>query len=247
MTEQKIGRHKVVIFDSIEELPIKRFHLFNKSIIIDSGIGSSVEEIVVHIVRVKRFIEVNDKESANTELDNLILSFKFAFENIDVTSKAFCYLIHSIDGKIYTDFSDVGIDELQSKIHKWSRSLIVNLIESVKKKMESELNLFFQGRFDTTSKEKEYYGALKSRTLLMIDSLINRKSHKERINGIDNQLLKLSKPTKFMGSSGFEVRYTKNFEKSCLMVGKYYQTDIEKVSTLRYFQALEILEKNEKR
>ena len=40
MKTTKIGERAVVLYDSIDELPILRFHAYNKMLLIDAGVGS---------------------------------------------------------------------------------------------------------------------------------------------------------------------------------------------------------------
>ena len=49
MKREVINNHIVILYDSIDELPIIRFHKYNKYMLIDSGIGSDLNDINVHI------------------------------------------------------------------------------------------------------------------------------------------------------------------------------------------------------
>ena len=51
MKREVINNHIVILYDSIDELPIIRFHKYNKYMLIDSGIGSDLNDINVHIDR----------------------------------------------------------------------------------------------------------------------------------------------------------------------------------------------------
>ena len=42
MVKAKIGKHEVEIYDTIEELPMVRFHKYQKLLLIDAGIGSDI-------------------------------------------------------------------------------------------------------------------------------------------------------------------------------------------------------------
>ena len=49
MKDIKIGKHKLKIYDSIEELPIVRHHKFNKLMLIDAHIGSELSDFDNHL------------------------------------------------------------------------------------------------------------------------------------------------------------------------------------------------------
>ena len=40
MRTTQIGKYKVEIYDAIEDLPMQRFHKYNKMLLVDAGIGS---------------------------------------------------------------------------------------------------------------------------------------------------------------------------------------------------------------
>ncbi|MGF2526095.1 hypothetical protein ACQUW0_27690, partial [Ralstonia pseudosolanacearum] len=42
MVTVKIGKHTVEMYDTIEELPIVRFHKYQKLLLIDAGIGADI-------------------------------------------------------------------------------------------------------------------------------------------------------------------------------------------------------------
>ena len=48
MKELKLAGHKVRLYDSIEELPICRFHAYNRMLLIDAGIGSDINDFDAH-------------------------------------------------------------------------------------------------------------------------------------------------------------------------------------------------------
>lgn len=45
----KLAGKKVEIYDAIEDLPILRFHKYNKMLLIDAGIGSDLSDFDKHI------------------------------------------------------------------------------------------------------------------------------------------------------------------------------------------------------
>ena len=53
----KVNKHTVEIYDSIDELPIQRFQKYNKFLLIDSGVGSDLQDVLNHIDRAKIYIK----------------------------------------------------------------------------------------------------------------------------------------------------------------------------------------------
>lgn len=242
MKRLKIGRNWVEIYDSVDEMPMERFHVMNKYLIIESGIGSSFQDFHSHLSLIKAFVEVNDKESAYTELENLSLSLNFGLNGENFSGMAFCATIKTINGKEIHDISDEGLKRTLQMINGEKKGFIKTLIDEVKKKIDNELDLLFPSKFDN-SKEKEFYSAIKRKLMLTVDSVVNGLDISENVKSIDKQLLKLSTPTKFTGSNGFEIRYSKNFESSCLLIGKKFGVNAKKMTVHEYFEALGLIEK----
>ena len=49
MKTVKIGEYTVEIYDAIDELPMLRFHKYNKMLLVDAGIGSDLQDFDTHI------------------------------------------------------------------------------------------------------------------------------------------------------------------------------------------------------
>ena len=56
MKTTKIGERAVVLYDSIDELPILRFHAYNKMLLIDAGVGSVLNDCDAPIEKSISFI-----------------------------------------------------------------------------------------------------------------------------------------------------------------------------------------------
>ena len=71
MKEVKLGKHKVMLYNSIDELPIVRFHRYNKCLLVDAGLGSDLNAVDGHIERAVRFINGDHRKEAATEMENI--------------------------------------------------------------------------------------------------------------------------------------------------------------------------------
>ena len=56
MRKVKLGKHSVTLYDSIDELPIVRFHKYSKMLLVDAGVGSDINDFDAHIERAVRYI-----------------------------------------------------------------------------------------------------------------------------------------------------------------------------------------------
>ena len=233
---------QIEIYDSIDELPIKRFHKFNKYMLVDSGIGSDLNDINEHIVKISRYIDKLDKVNAKVELENLRQSLYLISEGVNVKHLSFMPLIKSINGKEVTDISDEGMKKLLNYFETLELNFFNRLIQSVKKKIEDELDIYFPGRFDD-SPVKEYYDKLKHRTLLELDEIIRKKDNSDLIEKVDYYLLSLAKPKVFSGKESAEIKFDKQFEEMCLFLIKELSMNMDNTTVLQFYNAFDYFKK----
>lgn len=141
MVSQIIGRHKIVRYDSIDELPMPRYHKFNKFVMIGAGIGENIEDADRHYLHLQEMNERGDKISMSKEIVNLRQSMVYAINDISPTSLAFAITIKSIDGVDCNDTSEYGLQCTLSKLYDqgivWG--LIKRAVELLKKKWRPRL------------------------------------------------------------------------------------------------------------
>lgn len=130
----EIDRDKIEIFDDIENLPIKRFHKFNKMMLIDSNVGGDLTDIEKHIYKTKIFIKKNEKENAFKELDNLRQNLYFLQNEISPKNLSFAVLVKSVNGKECEDISEEGLKNTLKLIENIDQKKIIQEIEKIKKK-----------------------------------------------------------------------------------------------------------------
>lgn len=135
MKRLRINNKTILVYDSIDEMPIVNFQKYNKFLLIDSGIGSDVDDIDAHIVKVAKYIKANDEKKALAELQNMRQSIYMVNSEISPKYLAFAALIHSIDGKEVTDLSDDGLKTLLQDIREIKHSAITDFLMWLKKKL----------------------------------------------------------------------------------------------------------------
>lgn len=241
-----IGKHKVEIYDSIDELPIKRFHRFNKYLLVDAGAGSDLNDINERINRILRYVDKSDKVNAKIELDNLRQGIYLVTQETNLKHLAFMVLVKSIDGKEQTDLSDEGLRSVQKLFENQTLNFLDRLLQFVKKKIDTELNLYFPGQFDDAA-IKEYHDKLRSRILFQLDTIIRNADHKQEIDQIDDFLLTLAKPKVFSGKESTEIKYDKQFEDMCLFLSHELSLDIDKLSVLQFYNSFEYIKKQRRK
>ena len=233
-----LNRKCVQVYDSIDEMPIVNFQKYNKYLLIDSGIGSDADDVDGHIVKIAKFIKANSKEKALQELQNMRQNIYMINSEISPKYLAFAALIHSIDGKEITDLSDDGLKKVLCNLKKVKHSKIIDFLVWLKKKVTTELELYFPSSF-VNSKEKEAYDKLKNRTLLALDSIINGSDNSSQIDAIDVMLFGMYKPNIYAGSESIEIKYDKQFESTCLLIAQKANMDAKKMTVLQFYNAID--------
>lgn len=234
-----IFNNKIIkVYDSIDEMPIVNFQKYNKYLLIDSGIGSDADDIDAHIVKVAKFIKANDNKKALQELQNLRQNMHMVNSEISPKYMAFAALIHSIDGRQVTDLSDENLKSIIEQLKTVKHSKIIEFLMWLKKKVAFELETYFPSDF-ISPKEKEAYDRLKSRTLLVLETIISNVDNSEQIDSIDSLMLSMQTPKSYIGTESVEVKYDKQFESTCLLISQKTSMDAKKMTVLQFYNAVE--------
>lgn len=233
-----INKKVVRVYDSIDEMPIVNFQKYNKYLLIDSGIGSDVDDIDAHITRVAKYIKSNNTKKALLELQNMRQNMYMVNNEISPKYLAFAALIHSVDNKEVTDLSDDGLKDLLATLKEIKHSKLVDFLLWLKKKVASELELYFPGDF-VNPKEKDAYDKLRQRTLLVLDTIANGTDNKEQISSIDLIMINMSSPKSYMGGESIEIKYDKQFESTCLLISQKTNMDAKKMTVLQFYNAVD--------
>lgn len=141
MIEKDINGKKVVMYDSIDELPILRYHKFNKYIMIDSGIGENMSDVARHLDSMVQMNDRGDKESLATQIHIMRHTLSYAVSEISPKSMAFAVMVKSVNGKECTDISEFGLKKLIEMLsgHGITWGMIKATVEFLKKKLRKRL------------------------------------------------------------------------------------------------------------
>lgn len=243
MRTTQIGKYKVEIYDAIEDLPMQRFHKYNKMLLVDAGIGSDLADFDRHIEKAMLYAKGKTPELAAVELENMRQNVYFIQSGISPRCLAFAVLVKSIDGKEQNDLSD---DALQNIVNMFSDVPIKEItanIEAVKKKIDDELQMYFPRLFEDST-IKEYFDELRRRTLLVLDSIVNGETPEktEQIEKITMELLTYNKPKVFTGADSMEISHDKQFERMCLLLSQHLNVNPKKYTVLEFYNAFEYMQ-----
>lgn len=244
MKTVKLGGHDVVLYNSIDELPMERFHRYNKMLLVDAGVGSDISDFDTHIERVVRYIRKGDNENGAKELDNLRQNVYLIMSEQSASDMSFACLVRSIDGEACDDISEEGLAAILKRLGGVPRREMTDALQSVKKKIDDELSLYFPDIFDDVE-VREYYDIMKRRTLAVLDNIVNGESEErdKTIEDLTERMVLYSKPKVFSGHKSVEIEHDKNFESICLTIQSETHADAKRMTALEFYNAYEYLRK----
>ena len=240
-----LGTHRVVMYDSIEELPIVRFQKYNKMLLLDAGLGSDVAVLDAKLARVSEFMKAGDMQNAVAEIDNLRQTLFNVQNGLTPHFMSLIPLMAEVDGDPLPHLSDENIQAVYDRLKDVTMKAYEGAASEVKKKIESELKAYFnQGVESVTS--KEYYELMRRRALLMCDEIADGRDRGAEIREIESQMVRLDKPRVFQGQRNSEVLYDKNFVGCCIAIAQNLNMDAKGMTVMEYYRALEVLEEQQK-
>ena len=241
MKECIINKHNVVLYDSIDELPMLRFHKYNKMLLVDAGVGSDLSDFDRHIEKVIRYLNSPTPNMATVELENMRQNIYFIQSEVSPRHLSFAVLVKSIDGNPCNDLSDDGLQKIVDLFADVPNAELTAHLEAVKKKMDEALRLYFPRIFDDAAL-KEYFDQLKERTVILLRTIIAGEATEtdaKRIDEITAELITYFNPQSFSGADSVEIQYDKQFENMCLILSQNLHVDPKRFTVLEYYNAFE--------
>lgn len=140
----QLKSHKIEVYDSIDELPVTRFHAFNRFLLIDAGIGSDLNDFDNHMISLLKYLEKGDTENAKKEAMNIRQNVAFVYDQVSPKLNAFVPLIRSIDGKPLEDLSDENIQAILKMLgnDEVPAGTVSRWVDDAKKKLKASLMYF---------------------------------------------------------------------------------------------------------
>ena len=134
MRKVRVGRHVLDLYDGIDDMPIGRFHRFNRNLMVDAGIGSDLQAVDSHITKAMAFMKAGKAESAVKEMENLRQSVILVHEGMSPAFSAFACLVASVDGKSTAGWSESELDALSEELKEMTVKELRSETGEVKKK-----------------------------------------------------------------------------------------------------------------
>ena len=242
MKRTKLGKHTVVIYDSIDELPMVRFHKYSKMLLVDAGVGSDINDFDAHLERATRYLKKGDTDNGIKELENLRQCVYLILQEQSVKDLSFACLVAEIDGKACDDLSEEGLAAVVRQLGSVPRKDFTNTLDEVKKKIDGELTTYFPDLFDDVT-AREYYDTMKRRTVAVLENIIQGESEERNkaIEDMTERMVLYVRPKVFAGRQSVEIQHDKEYESMCLTISRETHADAKKMTVMEYYNAYEFI------
>ena len=244
MVTIKLGKHTIEMYDAIDELPIVRFHKYQKLLLIDAGIGADITAFDQRIEKVRRFLMAGKPDMAGQELENLRQTVYLIQNEINPKHRAFAVLVTKMDGCVCDDLSDSALDSLTQDLNDIPMQEFTAQLEAVKKKIDGELTLYFPRLFNG-SEVKEYYDLLRKRTLEILNGIIDglpNPAWTDAVEKLTTALITYANPKLFTGSESVEIQFDRQFENLCLVLSEQLHVKPKEYTVLEFYNAFDFVQ-----
>lgn len=132
----KIKDTEIKLYADIRELPMLRYIEFQKNLLIDSGIGSNMEDVGKHFNSLFQYLNHEKIQDAIRESQNLYRNVYAILNGHNTKVTTLCCLVYSIGGEVCKDITDDGLDATAELLLKTNITWgdIDTQLEEVKKK-----------------------------------------------------------------------------------------------------------------
>lgn len=248
MVTAKIGKHTVGFYDTIEELPIVRFHKYQKLLLVDAGIGSDIAAFDQRLLKAREFIAAKKPEQAQQELENLRQCVYMIQTGLAPKHRAFAALVTKLDGRDCDDIGDDALAAITETLNDVPEQELTAQLDAVKKKIDGELMLYFPALFND-SDVKEYYDLLRKRTLEILNGIVagaKDPGASEIVSKLTTALITYSNPKLFTGSDGVEIQFERQFENLCLVLSEQLHVKPKQYTVLEFYNAFDFVKERAK-
>jgi len=141
----KKKKTEVRFYDSIEDMPHRRYMKFNKEMMRGNEVGNSIADVIKRIDRAMGFIQAKESDKAVRELSNARLAYSYSQAELEPRGLALAAMVKSINGVEVDDITSSGLQntlEVLQNIGMTKKELYGNA-DYIKKKSSKNLKYSF--------------------------------------------------------------------------------------------------------
>lgn len=247
----KFKNHEIEIYDSIQNLPVLRFQKFNKYQMIASEIGNDFADYDKRTEKALAFLHKNMVQEAIQELNNRRQTVFNAYNEFTPIGKSFAVLIKRIDKTVYETYAPDDLDAIIKHLNDigFDYETSMNKLREVKKKIETELVVYYPQFFPKNSR-KEHTALRVKRVNALLDKIIFQdETCKPKIYEIEKEILEIDKPNiwNVWQDNNMERILEVDFQKFGIAVTELSGQSLTDITTFTFYATVEHLkEKHQK-
>lgn len=133
---KKVHKHTVEFYSSAETMPIMRYQKFNKYLMIDNEVGSTIGDYDKRMSKAIQFVHSDMKTEALKELENNRQNVFHCLSEYSPKNKAIAILVKKIGNREYTSIDSDTLDEIEQKLDEigFTKKMMDETISDIKKK-----------------------------------------------------------------------------------------------------------------
>lgn len=145
MIKYKKKEREVIFFDSIEEMPHRRYMKFNKEMMRANDVGNTAQDIIKRINKAISFINAKEHNKAVKELSNARMAYAYASAELEPKGLALAAMVKSINGVECEDITTSGLQNTLKVLQEIgiTKKDIDNTTGDIKKKLKENSKYFF--------------------------------------------------------------------------------------------------------
>jgi len=237
-------KHQIEVYDSVQNLPIKRFQKFNKYQMIAAEIGNSFSDYDARTAKTLEFLKKDMVKEAIQELENRRQTVFNAMNEFTPFGRSFAVLIKRIDEVNYIGYTPDDLDRILIHLEEigFDVETAVDKLVEVKKKIDLELTVYFP-RFFKKSGFDENTALRVSVLNMQCDEIIYKRDFTENIFTVEKEMLENSKPNiwNVHREGNMERTLEVDFEKYATSIKEHIDLDIETTTTFTFYATVEHL------
>ena len=140
MLDIRLGKAEattITVYNTIEELPIKRYINLQKYSLLDSCVGSTFADVTKHFEKIDYFLEHKKINDAKRERENQHLGMYLQVEKMSTKMLSFACLVKNVNGVECIDLTEDGLQKTSERLQETELTIgkINELLIGVKKKL----------------------------------------------------------------------------------------------------------------
>ena len=232
---------EIDLYDSIHQLPARLYHNYNKYMLYNQQVGSTVIDIDNHFHKMGLWLWQDNYDRLRQERRNLQMNFYAILTGLNLKNIAFCSLIHSVEGIEIKDYSEEHLNKLATRLSKAGLTVgkVNELTLQIGNLIHRELKNAFPDRFSSATM-MNYNGQNKKKGLLILQGIEHGEFSNE-IELIDKWQSKFMAPKSMHPSDrNNEInRIDTDFEDSCIFLEKHGVKDPKNITVYEYYKRID--------